>query len=76
MTAVITQIAIAIFGLTAVALTQASSARMRRWAPVFGLAGQPFWLYATGSTGQWGMFALCVAYTVVWAVGFRNHWLT
>jgi hypothetical protein len=35
---------------------------LRKWAPIFGLAGQS------------GMFALSVAYTVVWAVGAWNQW--
>lgn len=41
----------------------------KRWAPVVGLAGQPFWLYSTGAAGQWGMFALCCAYTAIYARG-------
>lgn len=64
------QIFIAVFGLSAVYLSMVSeSERARRLAPFIGLAGQPFWLYATGSAQQWGMFALCCAYTVVYAKG-------
>jgi hypothetical protein len=72
---VISQIAIAAFGLTAVLLSQLPQERARRWACIFGLAGQPFWLYATGSTAQWGMFALCVAYSLIWAVSFWRQWV-
>lgn len=64
------QIFIALFGLSAVYMAMVSeSTAARRWAPVVGLAGQPFWLYATGSEGQWGMFALCCAYTVIYLRG-------
>lgn len=70
----IEQAAIAGLGLTAVALSQARQDRARRWAPIFGLASQPFWIYATGSTQQWGMFWLRCAYTVVWCIGIRNQW--
>lgn len=61
---------IALFGLSAVYMSMVSqSAKARRWAPVVGLAGQPFWLYATGSAQQWGMFALCCAYTAIYLAG-------
>jgi len=61
---------IALFGLSAVYMSMVSeSAWARTWAPVVGLAGQPFWLYATGSHGQWGMFALCCAYTAIYIKG-------
>lgn len=61
-------------GLTAVALSQSKRAALRRWAPIFGLAGQPFWLAETSAAGQLGMFALSVAYTAVWAAGAWNQW--
>ena len=41
----------------------------------FGLAGQPFWLYATFTDGQLGMFAVSCAYTVVWAMGMWKQWM-
>jgi hypothetical protein len=69
------QLTIALFGLTAVYLGMVStSVRANRWAPVVGLMGQPFWLYATGSAAQWGMFGLCLAYTVVYAIGVWRWW--
>lgn len=71
----ICQIAIAIFGISAVWLSQEQSAERRKWAPVMGLLGQPFWLQQTASTHQWGMFVLCLVYTLVWARGFYNQWL-
>ena len=61
---------IALFGLSAVYMSMVSeSAFARTWAPVVGLAGQPFWLYATATTQQWGMFALCCAYTAIYIKG-------
>jgi len=62
------QLFIATFGLAAVYMSMVSeNANARRWAPVVGLLGQPFWLYSTGSAAQWGMFALCCAYTAIYA---------
>ena len=68
------QAGLAVFGLTAVALSQLGNDRARRWAPFVGLAGQPFWFLATW--GQWGVVAVVAAYTIVWAAGcWRSVWL-
>jgi hypothetical protein len=72
----IEQIAIAIFGVYAVFLSQSDRASHRRWACVFGLIGQPFWFYATWKAGQWGIFALCFLYTISWARGVHTYWWT
>jgi hypothetical protein len=70
-----TQLLLALFGLAAVYMSMVSTKPAhRRLAPVVGLAGQPFWLYATASGGQWGMFALCCCYTVLYARGAWNAW--
>ena len=69
------QIFIALFGLTAVYLTQQSNEHIKRYASIFGLLGQPFWIYATYTTSQWGMFFLTVCYTYAWLVGFYNTWI-
>ena len=72
----ISQIFIALFGVTAVALSQSTMAARRRWASVFGLVGQPFWFYAAWDTQQWGIFALCVLYTITWGKGFYTNWIS
>ena len=71
----IDQLGIATLGVTAVWLSQDARERVRRFACVFGLAGQPFWFYATWSGEQWGMFALCFLYTWAWLKGVRQHWV-
>lgn len=69
------QIFIALFGVTAVALSQSTYASRRRWASVFGLLGQPFWFYAAFQAQQWGIFAICLLYTLSWGKGFYSNWL-
>lgn len=69
------QIGIAITGVTAVFLSQTKAEQTRKYACLFGLAGQPFWFYATYTAEQWGIFALSFVYALSWANGFRNHWL-
>lgn len=71
----IEQVAIALFGVTAVFLSQDLRADVRRWAPILGLLAQPFWFYATWKAGQWGIFALSFLYAFSWARGFYNQWL-
>ena len=70
------QIGIALFGVAAIWLSQASSAEQRRYACLFGLAGQPFWFWSAYSAQQWGIFLLCVLYTLSWIRGVRTHWLS
>lgn len=69
------QLFIAIFGASAIWLSQDSRPCRRRWAPVLGLAGQPFWLYAAWSSAQWGILALSVLYTACWWRGLHGQWI-
>lgn len=72
---ILTQFGIALFGVAAVYLSQDPRPERAKWACVFGLAGQPFWIAETVESGQWGMVALCVVYAFSWARGFHTHWL-
>lgn len=67
------QYGIAVFGLTALWLTFHRHPLCRKWSPIVGLCGQPFWLM--GTWGQWGMFALSCAYTFVYICGAFNQWV-
>lgn len=71
----IAQLGIAICGLVAIALTQSSCSRRRRWAPLFALAGQPFWIYVTATSGQIGMLIVSCAYTEIWMVDAWRQWV-
>jgi len=71
----ISQIAIACTGLVAIFLTQQELEQHRRFACLFGLAGQPFWFYSTFMAEQWGIFALSFFYTYAWYRGLRLYWL-
>lgn len=70
----IDQIAIAFTGATAIALSQ-SSPRLQRYACLFGLAGQPAWIWSAWHAGQWGILALTALYTAAWAKGLWTHWI-
>lgn len=69
------QFGIALLGVTAIFLSQSPDAARRRFACLFGLAGQPFWFYAAWKAGQWGILALSFLYTWAWARGVWTHWI-
>ncbi len=70
------QIAIALTGVIAIWITQQGNERIKKYACLFGLAGQPFWFYSAYTAEQWGIFILCFFYTYSWLVGFKNNWVT
>lgn len=71
----IEQAVIGVCGMASVWLSQDSRRSWQRWACIFGLVAQPFWLYATWSAGQWGIFLLTFVYAAGWARGVRTYWL-
>jgi hypothetical protein len=71
----IDQVGIALTGVTAIFLSQSKQEWLRRYACLFGMAGQPFWIYAAVKAEQWGILALTVLYTLAWAKGVWTHWL-
>ncbi len=72
---IITQVGIATFGLAAILLVYANNPRLARWAPVFGLLSQPFWIVSAWQAEQWAIIGLAVFYVYGWAKGIKKHWL-
>jgi hypothetical protein len=71
----IDQVGIALTGVVAIFLTQAKSERIRQYACLFGIAGQPFWFYASISASQWGITLLNVLYAAAWGKGVWQYWV-
>jgi hypothetical protein len=71
----ISQIFIAIFGVTAVWLTQQPNESLKKYACLFGIASQPFWFYAAWASQQWGIFFLCFVYSAAWLMGLYHYWI-
>lgn len=61
----ISQVAIALFGITAIILI----AKKNKWGFVFGLISQPFWYITASIHGQWGVVFISMAYTCSWIFG-------
>lgn len=68
------QFALAFFGLLALSMGLGNNARARRWAPVVGLMGQPFWIAFAWDSQAWGLGAMALAYTLVYARGAWVQW--
>lgn len=62
-------------GLAGVYLSQSKSANKRKFACFFGMAGQPFWLYASINSEQYAIALMSIVYFAVWAKGFKTHWI-
>jgi hypothetical protein len=72
---VIEQVAIALTGVTAIFLTQSRSESVRKYACLFGMVGQPFWMFSAATAEQWGILLLTFFYTFAWAKGVWTHWI-
>lgn len=75
MTPMMLQAGIAVFGLAAILLVYASNPRWARWAPIFGLLSQPFWIASAWHAEQWAIIGLAVFYVYGWCKGIKKHWL-
>lgn len=69
-----TQLLIALFGLTSIWLAMGNQPTGRKWAPIIGLAGQPFWLSFAVDSAAWGLLALVAAYTAAYLRGIYLQW--
>lgn len=73
--AALAQVGIACTGVTAIFLTQSKSRELQRFACIFGLAGQPFWIWSALLAEQWGILTLTALYTFAWCKGVWLYWL-
>ncbi len=74
MTNALIQFALALFGLTALWLALGRNPVAQKWAPLIGLAGQPFWLWFACRSEAWGLLALSAAYSFVYVRGAWIKW--
>lgn len=68
------QFFIALFGLSSLWMALGNSPLQRKWAPLIGLCGQPFWAVFAWETGGWGLAVLVAAYTVAYLRGAWLQW--
>lgn len=70
----ITQLILALCGLSALWMATGHNLRARRWAPVVGLFGQPAWLWFAWQSSAWGLFVLSLVYSAVYVRGALVQW--
>lgn len=75
MTHTIVTAVISVLSLTSIALAYYSKQDMRRYACLFGLAAQPFWIAHVVMSEAWGILPLTPAYTILYLAAIRTHWL-
>ena len=69
------QIGIAFTGVVAIWLSQQHREDWKRFACLFGMAGQPLWFYSAYTAEQWGILVLTLFYTYSWCLGIKNNWI-
>lgn len=74
MTAALLQLALAVFGLAALAMAMGQRPALQKWAPIVGLLGQPFWFWFAMRSSAWGLLVLAVAFTATYAFGAWVQW--
>ncbi len=50
------------------------SPKTKKWSPVVGLVGQPFWVYESFMTHSWGILFVSVTYFIIWGGGIIKYW--
>lgn len=70
----VAQAVILLCGLSTVFLSTAVSFRVRRLACLFGMFSQPFWLYTSFTSEQWGVLILSVLFWFRWTQVFIRDW--
>jgi len=68
------QILISTLGCIAIFLVSRKD-KWQRYGYIFGLLSQPFWFIETFRAEQWGIFILCIWYTINWSIGIYNYWV-
>jgi hypothetical protein len=71
----VTQVVISVTGVPAIIMSQSLNERVRKYACLVAISGQPFWFMMAWMTGAWGVFFMCFFYTYAWAKGVWNHWI-
>jgi hypothetical protein len=68
---IVSQVMIAICGISSCWLTATDRAK---YACVWGLCAEPFWIYTSINNKQWGILVLAFVYAYMWSYGIYYHW--
>jgi len=65
---------ISLLSLCSIVLAYYKPVDLRRYACLFGLAAQPFWIAHVWISQAWGILPLTPAYTLLYLLAVRDHW--
>lgn len=68
------QACLALTTIASLGLALSLSPRLRRWSPIVGLIGQPFWIAYAIQANAWGLGITSAGYTAVLVIGLWLHW--
>ena len=72
---ILSQSVILLCGLSTVFLSTAEQFHHRKWASLFGMTAQPFWLYDSYTNQQWGILLLSILFAGRWTQVFIRDWI-
>lgn len=71
---ILAQIGIMVFGCLSIWFVSRRE-HWRRWGYIFGMCGQPFWIFTTLYHEQWGIAAVTLIYAYSWGQGIWFYWI-
>lgn len=71
---IISQVMIAVTGIISVYAVASLKPKMRMYAGISGLIGEPFWLMTAYNNDQWGVGLLALVYTYGWLLVISNNY--
>lgn len=65
---------ISLLSLASISLAYYKPVDLRKYACLFGLAAQPFWVAHVVMSEAWGILPLTPAYALLYLLAVREHW--
>lgn len=69
------QLSLALLTSIAICMTQVRHEKANKWAPVVGMASQPFWFWEAYVANQHGILFTTAVISGVWAYGIYDKFL-
>jgi len=68
------QLGMSVFGVAALLMAYSNRPLLRKWSPLVGLAGQPFWAAFAWVVSSWALALLVPAFSAVYLYGIWMRW--
>lgn len=71
----LSQVAITLFSISALLLAYHPDFEVRKWSPVLGILGQPFWMYVAVKRKLWGVILSNCCFIASFLYGIYILWI-